>query len=221
MAIFKSTLPLYPVILLQFLVCVCRWHHSDVLGMAKDGVVVIAGVVTVYEATATPALLYAILCFSGFFYDGIVSFQWVEWWLNTRINYAGFKGLGPLLELFLVAGAPLVSAIGAVLAGRIYFLARSASRAEMFPLVGPGVGESYSKASHASGSAALPPQQCGMLSWPTAPAQPRPPLSGVNAEPIRSPPFRAIFGTPLPKSPRSALAERAPLFCHDEPGAVL
>lgn len=212
MALFKSTVLLCPVIVLQFLVCICRWHHDDVLGMAKDGVVVIAGVVTIYEATPTPALLYAILCFSGFFYDAIVSMQWIMWWMNTRISYANFKGIGALLEVFLVASAPIVSALGAVLAGRIYFLARSGLRSELHPLMGSGETHKESQAA---------PQQYGMLSWPSATAPPPPPLSGWNAEPHRSPPFRAIFGTPLPKSPRSALAERTPLFHHEEPGAVL
>jgi hypothetical protein len=215
MALFRSTLLLCPVIVLQFLVCVCRWHHADVLGMAKDSVVVIAGAVTVYEATPTPALLYAILCFSGFFYDAVVSMQWLGWiWMSTRISYANFKGVGALLELFLVASAPIVSAVGAVLAGRIYFLTRAGTRAELYPLA----GETYSKASQSYSAA---PQQCGMLSWPAAPAPPPPPLSGGNAEPHRSPPFRGIFCTPLPKSPRSALAERTPHFNLEEPGAVL
>jgi hypothetical protein len=218
MEIFRSTLLLCPVIVLQFLLCLCRWHHADFLGLAKDGAEVIIGVVTVYEATPTPALLYAVLCFSGFFYDAVVSMQWLVLWMNTRIGYANFKGAGALLELTLVASAPIVSAVAAVLAGRIYFLSRAASRAELHPLVGSSTGETYGKQSQTYASAG---QYCGMLSWPSAPAPPAPPLCGGVAEPARSPPFRAIFGTPLPKSPRSALAERTPLFHHEEPGAVL
>ena len=78
------------------------------LGLAKDGVVVVAGVMTVYEATPTPALLYAALCFSGFFYDAIVSMQWMGFmWVSTRMSYANFNGIGLLLESLLVASAPI------------------------------------------------------------------------------------------------------------------
>jgi len=221
MALFKSTLLLCPVISLQFLVCICRWHHADVLGLAKDGVVVVAGVMTVYEATPTPALLYAALCFAGFFYDAIVSMQWMGFmWMSTRMSYANFNGIGLLLESLLVASAPIVSVVGAVLAGRIYFLSRAVTRAELYPLLGSG--PSLGKDGHKLSS---PPQQ---YFWPSAPAPPPPPLSGGVLEPTRSSPFRAIFGTPLPKSPRSALAERTPIFTnetpifiHEEPGAVL
>jgi len=216
-ALFKSTIILCPVIFLQFLALLCRWHHADVLGLAKDGVVVVAGVVTVYEASASPALLYAILCFSGFFYDAVVSLQWMGFLMNTRIGYANFKGVGAILELVLVASAPIVSAVGAVLAGRIYFLAR-ATRAELHPFAGCA----HEKGAACTKDSAAPqsvPEQCGMMSWPTAPTQPAPPLS--IAEPSRSPPFRAIFGTPLPKSPRQALAERAPVFFPEEIGSVL
>jgi len=223
MALFRSTLLLCPVIFLQFLVCICRWHHADVLGLAKDGIVVVAGVMTVYEATPNPALLYASLCFAGFFYDAIVSMQWMGFmWMSTRMSYANFKGIGFLLENILVASAPIVSAVGAVLAGRIYFLSRAATRAELHPLLGSGQdGKDGQKLSS-------PPQQYGMLSWPSAPAPPPPPLSGGFIESTRRLPFGAIFSTPLPKSPRSALAERTPIFTnetpifiHEEPGAVL
>jgi len=221
MALFKSTLLLCPVIFLQFLVCICRWHHADVIGLAKDGLVVVAGIITVYEATPTPALLYAALCFAGFFYDAIVSMQWMGFmWMSTRMSYASLKGIGFLLENLLVASAPVVSAVGAVLAGRIYFLSRAATRAELHPLLGSGdtLGKDGQKLSS-------PTQQ---YFWPSAPAPPPPPLSGCCIESIRRPPFGAIFGTPLPKSPRSALAERTPIFTNDTPiflheecGAVL
>jgi len=209
------------VIFLQFLVCACRWHHADLLGLAKDGVVVIAGVTTVYKGTPTIALLYSIMCFSGFFYDAVISMQWWMWWMSTRISYAG-AGIEALLELFLVGTAPLVSAVGAVLAGRIYFLSRAGSNGELHPLVGSATGACYGKDSHSHGHAASSPQEKGMLSLPAAVGPRVPPLSGADAKPMRSPPFRAIFGTPLPKSPRSALAERTPLFNNsEEPGAVL
>lgn len=226
MALSKSTILLCPVIVLQFLVCICRHHHADVLGMAKDGVVIIAGIVTVYEATATPALLYAALCFSGIFYDAIISMQWLGWWwMTSRISYANLKGVAELLEVLLVAVAPIVSAVGAVLAGRIYFQSRAGSHAERHPLRSSATGECYSKDGQGGAAASAPPHQCGttpgdFLAWPTAPAMPLPLVQGGH-DVTRSPPFRAIFGTPLLKSPRSALAERTPNFHLEEVGAVL
>jgi len=221
---FKSTptavgpvLFLCPIIFLQFLLCACRWHHDDLLGLAKDGVVVTAGAVTVYKGNPTAALLYAFMCFSGFFYDALVSVQWWTWWMNTRISYANIRGVGALLEIFLVASAPIVSAVGAVLAGRIYFLSKAGSHAELHPLVGSATGATYGKDSYGRSDAA----SSSGLSLPAALAPHPPPLSGCDAKPMRSPPFRAIFGTPLPVSTRAALAERTPDFNTEEVGAVL
>merc|ERR1719491_2791969 len=137
--------------------------------------------------------------------------------MNTRISYANISGVGALLEIFLVASAPIVSAVGAVLAGRIYFLSKAGSHAELHPLVGSATGATYGKESHGYSDAA----SSSGLSLPAALAPHPPPLSGCDAKPVRSPPFRAIFGTPLPVSTRAALAERTPDFNTEEVGAVL
>lgn len=208
---------LCPVIFLQFLVCAVRWHYDDLLGLAKDGVVVTAGAITFCKGNPTAALLYAFMCFSGFFYDSLVSMQWWVWWMNARISYANVKHAGTLLELFLVASSPIVSAVGAVLGGRIYFLSRAGSHSELHPLVGSATGTTYGKESYGHSDAA----SSSGLSLPAALAPHPPPLSGCDAKPMRSPPFRAIFGTPLPVSTRAALAERTPCFNTEEVGAVL
>jgi len=191
---------------------------------------VTAGAVTVYKGNPTAALLYAVMCFSGFFYDSLVSMQWWVWWMNSVvtftgvqaqhwswISYANARHAGTLLELLLVASAPIVSAVGAVLAGRIYFQSRAGSHSELYPLVGSATGATYGKDSHGCSDAA----SSSGLSLPAALAPHPPPLSGCVAKPIRSPPFRAIFGSLLPVSTRAALAERTPCFNTEEVDAVL
>lgn len=138
--------------------------------------------------------------------------QWLGvLWMSSRISYANFKGIGALAELSLVAIAPLVSAVGAVLAGRIYFLARAGNSAERQHLTAKSGTCCYGEDGGPAAS-----QQCENFSWPADTAPRLPPLSGGDAEVTRSPPFRAIFGTPLPKSPRSALAEKTAFFNHDD-----
>mmetsp|Transcript_85338 Transcript_85338/g.133330 ORF Transcript_85338/g.133330 Transcript_85338/m.133330 type:complete len:220 (+) Transcript_85338:75-734(+) len=210
---------LYPVLLLQSLLCFCRWNSDDFLGAVTDAVVVIAGLVTVSEATSTPALLYGFLCFSIFFYDTKVSLQSLGFlWASARFHpYANLHNLSSILQSLLVSSAPIFSAAGAVIAGRIFLQSRANSHDELIPLLRSTKG--YSRYSDKDGNCKGGAQD--LLTGPESTSRQQLPLSGGACLPTGSPPFQAIFSTRLPKSPRTALAEKMPPLGLEDPGAFL
>merc|ERR1719401_1107547 len=133
--------------------------------------------------------------------------------MSGRLSYSNPHGFGSILQAVLVSSAPIYSAAGAILACRICLQNRNGC-GELAPLLGPLTGY-YDKETHCQAAAQ------DLLCWPHAMPQQPPPLSGESSGQARSPPFRAIFSTQLPKSPRSALAEKTPPLGLEEPGAVL
>mmetsp|Transcript_5812 Transcript_5812/g.10697 ORF Transcript_5812/g.10697 Transcript_5812/m.10697 type:complete len:223 (+) Transcript_5812:121-789(+) len=222
MVFSKFTTPLLPIIILQFLLCLSRWHTGDLPGSIQDGVVTFLGLAAVHEASSCAALLYCVFCALGFFYDAMVSMGHGP--TNRRMLLGKGAEMFPTLdqmERILVLLAPILSLAGTLFSIRLYMHVCGGNPSEHIPLMGHPAGSHCADKDNAD----LFSPVLRMPAWPSGPAPPQPPLSGnSHSEGSLSPPFRAILGTPLPQSPRTSLAERMPRQAsafQEEQGAVI